>query len=472
MSAGLEHLGWLVPTSEWEPFKEWVRDVTGGYKGSLGRYVEKAIEDYIRFADAVKKLQTLADDVITEEETDIPHSLVGDDLTTDSKTEVRVRIAPYSKDGFRNAVSESKNSYGVELARALRQYRTNPFHEWVADLADRLSTALDDTEDEPPEDTINDQDGVNKQPRTVEEKTEAIVDYLETEMSCESHQISRDDLDEAIEVVVGDGEPTKRTMRKYRNQVVETLNLGRHPQTPKLYKPVAELPDRPDDYPWECWVSVEYLKGDPEARARRVVLELGKQAAASNGRIGIEKSAVCKEILNEAVSPATARRTVAAVVDNYPVKTKRENLRLNLVRLAEEQPELAEEIVAYANFDPDSSAAVTDCDSSPDNWVDRAADHISKLCETSDFDIETIPKQILDNKIARAKYPNEVSDEKSQISEDALERVCEADRDAVSAALAVSDSSPGPTAEEDLQRAAETELEKLSSDTYTTSSTP
>ncbi|MFC7215113.1 hypothetical protein ACFQO4_13630 [Saliphagus sp. GCM10025334] len=377
MSDGRVPIDWLIPVTEWRLFRTFVKTEFGDYNGALGHRVDAAMREYIDFDTDLAVLEQVLDEALSKRglEEEKQKSTVGiASLANAEKRRVQVCVDPDVLVAFKKWVDEnSDDSYGVELARALRQYRTNPRSSRLRSKFERYSSSKKasasayhhDTEDESPSvptgEVEADSDRATEESDTLNRRTEKTIEALQGShpdvetILRNGGKIPTRWIDEAI--VDGAGCTSKPAIKKYRKRVANELGIVRHPHYPELWVHQDYCPDCPDHKPWECWVPVPVLKGDPEARAYRVCCEAGRRAVEKGGIIRLSVDEVHKEILDSEVSTKTTRDTMKKVAEigggGFKRTTshgaKKRLLKVDLGALREDEPDLYNEIVQYYN---------------------------------------------------------------------------------------------------------------------------
>lgn len=347
-----QRLDWRVPAAEWDRFTEFVDDEIGAYDGQIARETEDAMLEWID-DDGLADAEALVDRLV-EAAGRRPADLAGRKNKNriepgGETTRVIVHVRPTVKEEFAAHVdAHSDDSYGVVLARALREYREGGR---AARLEDKLDRVVDDAEGvlaEVADETDMDDDSQQLGQR--EQKTIAIAERLPEE--------SRDEqLVEEIHDVAGRGRrASEPTVATYRDLVTDHLGVEPHPHNDAIWVPREEaVRIVGEDVPDETRQPVGHL--DREDRVRRLQLELGREAAHhSSGKARMEVPTARQQVFDGAV----ARETVVALQQEAAFdagfeteETDQNSLRVDLETVGAHEPDLFEAIIDYRDAEAD-----------------------------------------------------------------------------------------------------------------------
>ena len=259
---------------------------------------------------------------------------------------MQVRVDSVIKDKFRTMVTDSDDSFGVALARALREYLDGGRDSRVVEKLRRISDACTDVFAEMNPDT---DDGLSSKQR----KICAICDRLHTRFTDER-------LLTAIDDIAGEGDRASAPTRKqYRETITDRLEVEPHPRNPDLWIPTEQAKKIAGHAtPRVCRLPVSHL--DRGEKLRRIQIEAGRQAVtATNNCTRLTATTVREEILKCAVSEAHTRELLkqTAKTDGYRSGKKhgKRVLDVDFSAVMESDPELAETIYDYQRDKVDDS---------------------------------------------------------------------------------------------------------------------
>jgi hypothetical protein len=340
-------LDWRVPQQEWTHFREFVEDEHGSISGYLGREAEKAMREYIDM-DGYGEIEERVNQLVQAAGRTTQSSLKNKKgkLEGGEKTRVTVQVEEDIKNEFRRFVSDSEHTLGVEFATAIRAYRDGGR---PARLESKLDRILDDVTDILGElDTTADESGSLS---AKQRKVIAICDRLDK-------SFHDDELVEAIDEIAGRSDRASQpTREEYRDVVTNRLNVEPHPNTDDLlWIPAEEAKQYAGEgVPRVCRQRVSTL--DRSERVERIRLAVGCEAAKrTNGEYAESVTTIRKQVLDSEVSRPTAAAMIrdAANVEGFEVVDSPEvTLRVYLGIVKEDEPELQEDVLEYANADSD-----------------------------------------------------------------------------------------------------------------------
>lgn len=417
MSPRRKLFDWEVPATEWERFDQYITREYGDYDGELVRHVEAAMREYADLdADLAAVERTLdahlscgGGGVDTAEEEKQQHRVDGTvSLANAPTTRIRRRIHPDVLAAFKERVDEAADDdYGVELARALRQYRTHPRASRVRAKYERLHGSVENDEhgsdathhavgstdsaaaassDDPDADGDHDQDHEDDGDgdwdlSTRDGRVTAAAAQLREVNDTGKFHVEKDLRPLLTDFDAISDDPAPQTVEQYAADVAAELGAVESPRCADLYVPADEIPERPDHIPWECWVPVTKLNGDPEARARRVRLEVGYRAATDGGSTGLTIDEILEEVLDDAVCKRTARTTMEAAADGVAGIEQTTSpgagipvLEVDLNRVKASAPDLYNEIVRYYRGEEAAAEDAADADTAESKATDTDAD--------------------------------------------------------------------------------------------------
>ncbi|WP_049915388.1 hypothetical protein [Haloferax mucosum] len=332
-------LDWRVPKAEWERFVEHVETEFGSIEGYLGREAEAAMREYAD-TDGYAGVEKRVDRLVKAS----GRSSEGDGKEKNSQfngvptTRVTVRVDPEVKDDFRAAAKQSDQSYGVTFARAIQTYRDGGR---AARLERRLDRVLEDAEkmlEHVSEDSEDDGVSMGKHERCVI----AICNELPEDSFVD------DELERAIRDIAN--VHSKPSIREYRQDVIERLEVEPHPEVPHLWVPHEKAAKWRPGVPKECRQPPEHL--DSDQRVKRIQLAVGRRAGVTDtGKVRVTATELREHVFEGATSTKTTRelmRSAAQVVGiDLDTSTSPAALQVNLRVLGETNPDLFEEIIDY-----------------------------------------------------------------------------------------------------------------------------
>ncbi|MFD1515839.1 hypothetical protein [Halomarina rubra] len=333
-------IDWMVPEQEWERFRQYVVDKYGVEDSYLGHEAAAAMREYSDtdgFADAEKRLDQLVSAAGRSLGGEFEERINQIELTP--TTRVTVRVHEDIKDEFRAFVADSDDTYGQAFARAIQEYRLGGRSERLTEKLDRV---FDDAE-ALLETVNNDSDGGLRK-NGVEMNTIAICHLLDD-------QFTNDQLNDAIVEIVGDPTVTERTRSRYRNRVVDRLEVEPHPSGSPVW--ITEKTAREwvgEHVPRESRLPVEFL--DREQRELRVKFELGRMAMSnSKGRKGVSAATVRTDMFGDDVAKSTVGDIVRSVAEDAAFELRETpdalKLHVNLGEMKESNAELLTQISEY-----------------------------------------------------------------------------------------------------------------------------
>ncbi|UTF53257.1 hypothetical protein [Natronosalvus rutilus] len=361
---------WFVPEEELSRFEDYVEAEFGAYEGELGRRVEEAMREYAELDTDDAASEALLDECLAHsaDEEEKQKTTTGlDTLANKDTRRAQSCVNPYVRMRFKQWAGEnSDDCYGVELARALRQYRTNSRSSRIRSKLERfVDSEMDESpmpvgggsDDHGNESATDDEEGTRESGTVVDRRVQTLVDQIHGKSDKKQLHVDKDirPLLAACDGITDD--PAPQTVDKYADLIAEELDLKRHPRCSELYIPSEEFPRKPDHIPTECWVPVSELDRNPVGRARRVCIETGYRAISNNGKASIDTDEILDEVLEGEISKRTARETMKKAAEfggngfNYTTShgAKKRVLKVNLNVLQEHNPELYNEIVRYYN---------------------------------------------------------------------------------------------------------------------------
>lgn len=338
-----EMLDWLVPTTEWQRFREHVQDEHGSLDGYLGRAAERAMREYAdtdgynEVEDRVDRLVQAAGrhpETVFEEKTS---------LSEQATTRVTVRVDQAVKDDFRRVADASDDPYGVEFARAIRAYRDGGR---AARLERKLDRILDDAEALLGE--LEDADGDGGL-SVREQRVIRICNRLP------DGGFSDEELVAEIQDVAGSSKPT---IQDYREAVIERLEFEPHPNTKTLVwiSPGEAAEIVPEGAPEVCRRPLFTL--DRDARVERLQYAVGRRAFGnSQGRAIVDTANIEKGVFGGDVSRSTVLEYMeeAALDDGYAINRSGDTASLlcRLEDVADSDPEFFRALREYHESDAD-----------------------------------------------------------------------------------------------------------------------
>jgi len=258
-------LQWNVPSDEWEQFRQHVNDKFGCIDGYLGREAELAMREYID-ADGYARTESLVDRLVSAagRSPDDHSKKIKSDLDSQDSTRIGIRVGADLKEDFCAFIKGKDMNCGHALARALNVYRDGGR---ARRLEDKLTRVVDDAESILAE--LNDDS--DEKLSLGERKTIAICNEL-------PEQFLDTELNEQIHEIAADGpKASDPTLEKYRELVIDRLNVEPHPNNPDLWIPESTADElTPGGVPDVCRKPVEIL--DENERAKRVTLIAGRRA--------------------------------------------------------------------------------------------------------------------------------------------------------------------------------------------------
>ncbi|MFC5973807.1 hypothetical protein ACFPYI_20980 [Halomarina salina] len=350
---------WYVPTAEWEQFREYVESEYGEIEGYLGRETERAMQQYVdtdgygSVEERVNRLVRAAGrrpDDLDEEKN------LSSDLDRSETTRAYASVESEVKDEFREAVKDESDPYGVILAKAVREYRGGGR---AGRLERKLDRVLDDAEALLATASEDTDTGLRKNGREV--KTVAICNQLDEQFT-----------DKELVGTIQDtaGVSSAPSVRQYREEVVERLDVEPHPANSDLWVPREVVDDLlGEGVPRECRMPVEYL--DREQREERVMLELGRRAIPRDGNDSVSATDVRTDLLDDVPARSTVADILGAVArtDGYTVHETGDTarLRVDLNTVNAYNPELMGRIRAYYDEGSTRDASLTSYNESEDS---------------------------------------------------------------------------------------------------------
>jgi hypothetical protein len=344
---------WRVPTAEWHAFIDYVREEFGGVEGYLGRETEMAMREYCdedRYSEVEETVDRLVE-AAGRRPSDHHAGEKISQLDTAEKTRVQVRVDDHIKDEFREVASQADDPYGVELARALSEYRDGG-------RAGRLERKLDRVAEDA-EDLLGELDKSERDsgPGAVQRRTITICNRL-------GDQFTGDELVEEISSVVSSApRASEQTLEKYRELVTGRLDVEPHPVVEKnpaadadrLWVP-AEVAEQnaPDGLPRAVRVPVWQV--DHEGLVRRVQLEAGRRAAEKpSGSVSLPLSELRQEVFDGELSASDVREilTAATLREGYQFDESGDSaeLKVDITTAGSADGEFMSGTIAYRESD-------------------------------------------------------------------------------------------------------------------------
>lgn len=349
---------WSVPVGVWERFREEATDGFSRQDGSLGRETEAAMREYTDadgYAEVERKVRRLAKAAgRTPPGAEDQTKKFSAAPTGGPTTRVTVRVDAEVKEAFKKYVdranaeassAELRHTYGEALGRALAAYLDGG-------RRGRIERMLDDALPEAIEALGGEADADAEAPTSKPEKVREICRRL-------GPQFTAADLEGHIHDVAGHGaKASPPTVREYREEVLDRLDVVRHPFTDdEVWIPPSVLEEIvPEDVPEECVRQPEHLTR--EERIMRVIYAVGRRAAKQGNRARVGADAIREEILDGVVGRRAALSIMeeAAAFDGVTLEREGDHasLKLNLNLMAEAGPDDVKTILAYrdAGADP------------------------------------------------------------------------------------------------------------------------
>ena len=326
----------------WERFREHVRAEFGCLDGYLGREAEAAMKAYAD-ADGYAGVEERVDQLIraagrtpgeaSKEKTS--------DLSNEETTRVTARVDELVKDEFRSVAKKGDDTFGVTFARALRTYleggRAARFERKLDRVLDDATAVLEE---------MNSDQGGEGDLSAVERRTITICNRL-------PEQFTDEEFTQEIVDVAGSSKPT---IEKYRERVVDRLNVEPHPNAPRTVwiseEYAADL--APEGTPRVCRQPVELL--DREERIQRIQLAVGRRAAKRNhSRIRVSSSNVREDVLEHEVSKSSVLDLMetAALTEGFRLDRNGTtvSLAVDLKTVRNADPDLFETVIEYRDGD-------------------------------------------------------------------------------------------------------------------------
>lgn len=261
----------MVPKNIWDSFYSDVEDKFGSVEGVIGRESEKAMKEYVELDSLEDKIDRLVQ-AAGRRPSDLRESerkeknFPGPDPS--ETVRVSARVSRQVKQEFTAIAKDSDNSYGYVFARALVTYlkggrvgRMERKLDRVVDDAESLLGELNDDSDE--------------KLSAVEKRTIKICNNL-------TERFTEDDLREAITEAGFNSEPT---IKKYRQRVLERLNVEPHPVAEvTIWMPAEEARElAPDGIPDVIRKPPQLLDYDEQVRRLQLAM-MQKAAESKNGK--------------------------------------------------------------------------------------------------------------------------------------------------------------------------------------------
>lgn len=367
-------LQWKVPASVWDRFREYVTDEYGSVEVYLGRETEMAMREYTenddgtRAEDLVDRLVQAAgrrpEDVVQKNNSQ--SAPVADEFEGAETKRVSPWVNSQFKSDFKQHVDadERDDSYGIALARAIerrmdggRYGRIERKLERVVDDAEGLLALMEESDAE---------ESLGK----VERQTVQICHRL-------PEQFTDTELNEEIHDVAGRaGTASDPTLEKYRDLVVERLDVEPHPNAPHVWVPESVAEEIAPDVPTEARRPVTHL--DRSERIERLKLVVGRRAAErGNGMVKVDRSDVQEDILEGEVSVSTALDLMeeAGLAAGYGLDRAGDKawLKVDLNRLGRSDEQLLERIIDYRDSAAESLIEETTA-TTMDDWENDGDD--------------------------------------------------------------------------------------------------
>jgi len=321
---GRSQLGWHVSSDEWSRFTDYVTEKHGQTKGYVGREVERAMREWVD-ADAYAPVEDYVDRLVqaagrTPANLSQKKSATTTPPTGDDTHKVQCRVDPELKDDFAaHAKRDADERPGLVLSRALRERRHGGRQRRIQDKLERV---IDDAE------SLLAEVAGEGDLSLLEQRTIAICEQL-------GNQFTRDDLEDAIEDVVGGSDPT---IRQYTDRVFDRLDYVEHPNARDkvdLFIPESEArelgadPDAPAIDRFHNG-SVGYEDMSRDDRIQGVRIAAARRATSNSGQAAVDAKTVEKDVFEGRPSPSHASKLVelAADADGFDVDTRRGTKRL------------------------------------------------------------------------------------------------------------------------------------------------
>ncbi|REA00228.1 hypothetical protein DEQ92_20470 [Haloferax sp. Atlit-6N] len=252
---------------------------------------------------------------------------------------VNYRVNEETRDAFMARVEkDGMTSAGRMIGVLMRTYADGGT---VGRIRERLDRVLDDAESLLSSIDESDSDeGLTK-------------NQLKIRRICQrmGEEFTDDELVEAIDDIAGRHDhASEPTRQKYREIVVDRLDVEPHPNVPYIWIPAEKAAEFAPGVPRECRKPPESL--DRTEKVRRIKLATGRRAGErSSGRVRVTSTEVREEIFDNEVSKSTTldlMRSASNVIGvDLDKSTSPAALKLNLKVLGESEPELFSDIIAY-----------------------------------------------------------------------------------------------------------------------------
>lgn len=405
-------LDWFVYSQVWNEFVSYGQSEYGAdaeKNGYLVRLIETAMREVLRnnrHAELEEKIHELVE-TVGAKKTDLDDDAIGDEFefshqNYSEKTRVAKNVDAALLDRWKAHADEFEETYGEHLSRTLAYFL------WGGQprtLTKRVDRAIDEIEREQDNSMTT---------------TEQIADRLDDQFR----------LEDFLEAAEAAGVGTKKyALQQYLPKVLDELDVYPHPGDTDLFVPTesATIPETPDP------ATLPYQAMDDQDK--RTVLK-----TAALRKVGNTSTGMAKFTANDAVDALGGRprhstvrpllQDIAHDSEGFVYDANVPGLRVNQddAVQADYDNETALTIVGWLDEDDPEPESTAD---STDEWITDAVDALTDMPGD-------VPDSVVDNKIARARYPDAVGEE---VSQDVLDRITDREREVVKTELGWTDDA-------------------------------
>lgn len=217
-------------------------------------------------------------------------------------------------------------------------------------------------------------------------RTQTIADELDSR-DLDAFDIA--DFEDAIEIASGIGASTY-TKKEYLPRVLDKLNFTWDPENPERFidREADSVPDIRD------LTTKPYILMNREDKRKAIKIAAYRSATSRHSQFSIEDAAAVLQGRPKRSTIKTLLREIASSAPGYQYSSEQGRIKVS------------PKVVAN---NPDQNLDVIAVEHTVNGWVDSALESLLQLRQSVDHGLRDFPDHVLDNKIAKIKYPELLS---------------------------------------------------------------